>query len=260
MKRTLLILVISSISLFFIWVGIRLVQSKEGELNIKQFIGKEAYKDKFPLLVGEIDESKIAYLDNVLGASYDEDLIYKKHLIELPLVRGDYYYGKHINATAAVNEINQIRILKAGDRISIIGNGYLTMSSKRGYVNPGSGFLYASGACWASSTLGTLMDEVNKAFGQKYQKPLFTFYAGDRTPHPASYATYKDSNYGRGYTVVMIPHGSSTDYRFTVNPTLKTDSRFQDLKIKIVMISRTDNAQAFLGQSIGGYILSNIDF
>jgi hypothetical protein len=261
MRKFIVVTIILTVNLIFLFIGFSIVPASiEIEFDPKTYIGTDAYKDQFPVLIGEIDEQEAPTIASIRGESIDTDLPYKKHLIELPLVRCDYYYGKHINATAAANEINQIKVLKPGDRISLIGNGYLTMARSRGYVSPGSGFLYASGACWTSSTLGTLMDEVNKAFSQKYNKPLFVFYAGDRSPHPVAYSTYQKSNYGKGYAVTKMPGGYGTDYRFTINPSLENDPQFSDLKIKIVMISRTDNPQAYLGQSLGAYVLSNIDF
>ncbi len=228
------------------------------EINIKEFEGKDAYKDQFPVVIGEINEFPNA--ENIQGVSDEKDLIYSKYLTELPLVSYDYYYGKHINATAAANEINYIKVLEPGDRISLIGHGYLTMSSVRGYADPGGDYMYASGVCWATSALGAMMDEINKVFNQKYGKSLFLFYPGDRLPHDKSYQTYRNSNYGYGYTVVKVPGGISTDYSFTVNPSLRYDPAFKDLRIKIVMVSTSENENAFLGRSIGGYVKSNVDF
>lgn len=230
-----------------------------GDLKDKE--GSEAYKDKFAVLVGGSD-----YVDenpnirSVLGENIDVDLRYKKLLVEVPLVRCDYYYGKHINATAGVNEVNRMPVLEPGDSIGLINDGYLTLLGNKGYVSPGSDFMYASGVCWTTSTLGFLMDEANKTFSRKYEIPLFTFNSGDRLPHPESYATYRNTNYGYGYSVVKIPNGSSLDFRFTVNPELANNPRFKNLELKIVMISSIDNENAFMGQSIGAYIKTNINF
>lgn len=225
------------------------------------FQGEESHKDKFAVFIGgEDEEEQLSGMEFVLGESIDLDLVYKKLLIEMPLVGCDYYYGKHINATAGVNEVNHVPVLQPGDRVDLIRDGYLTMSRSRGYVSPGSGFLYASGVCWTTSAIGTLMDEANKLFDQKYQMPLFIFRNGDRAPHPVAYQTYKNSNYGKGYAIVKIPNGSGTDFSFIVNPQLKDNPKFVNLKIKIVMISSVENDQAFLGQSIGAYIQTNVDF
>lgn len=223
--------------------------------------GSEAYKDKFAVLLNyAANEAIYKETGYILGKTIDEDLIYKKILIDVPLSRGDYYWGKHINASSAVNELNQIRVLKPGDRVRVIRDGYLTMGSGRGYVRPGAGFMYASGVCWSTSTLGMLMDEANKVFNEKYKMPLFVFNKGDRTPHPSSYRTYQFSNNGRGYTVVKIPNGGAVDYSFTLNPALKDVERFANIKINIVMNSSIDNQNGYLGQSLGGYLQTNIDF
>ncbi|MBN2016088.1 hypothetical protein JW766_04615 [Candidatus Dojkabacteria bacterium] len=225
----------------------------------RPFIGEEAFKDTFTVVIGDVSEEEDP--DDILGEETPVELPYKKGLIEMPLYRGDYYYGKHINATAATKELNQkMPILEPGSRVAVIGNGYLTMSKGWGYVSPGAEFMYASGVCWTTSALGTTMDEVNKEFMYKYDMPLFVFYAGDRYPHPVAYSTYRNSNYGFGYTVVRAYGRGSPDFKFTVNPNIKTNPKFLNLKIKIVMVSSTDHPKAFLGQSIGGYIESNIDF
>jgi hypothetical protein len=218
--------------------------------------GSHAYKDEF-----EVVAEDFIYEDQtplVLGAYDDPELKYNKTLIEMPLVRMDYYYGKHLNATAGVNEMNSIPVLTPGSRVSVIGNGYLTMSRSRGYVMP-SISMFGSGVCWSVSALGTLMDEANKTFMQKYGEPLFIFYPGDRTPHSHAYSTYRISNYGYGYTVVKYP-GGGTDYRFTVNPRLSSYPQFKDFKLKIVMVSSTDHPNAYNGESIGGYIKTNKDY
>jgi len=253
-----LIFTIASLSVSYLYAGSNIARDNDIE---ETYIGSAAYKDKFPVLIDyEENERLYADADLVLGKTIDPDLIYQKLLIELPLVREDYYWGKHINATAGINEINQIKILYPGDRIRIIRDGYLTMSSKRGYVNPGGGIMYASGVCWSTSALGTLMDEANKVFTHKYQLPLFVFNRGDRAPHPTRYATYAPSNHGLGYSVVKRAGGSCSDYSFTVNPALKDHPILKDIKINIVMTSSQSHDSAFKGQSIGGYLQTNIDF
>jgi hypothetical protein len=258
MKKIFFVTIFLALSSLIVWQAskIKLVRSS---LSVRNLIGEEAYKDKFPIVFGDVPED-LAELADIKGEEDDSELILNKGLIELPLVSYDYYYGKHINAAAAANEINYIGILEPGDRIRVISDGYVTFSGSRGYISPGSGFMYASGVCWASSTLGTLMDEANRVFNRKYDMPLFIFYYGDRSPHPHYYSTYRNSNYGYGYAVVRHPGGSTADYKFTVNPELKNIPKFENLKIKIVMVARTDNPDAFLGQSIGGYLKSNVDF
>ncbi len=223
-----------------------------------RIIGYDTYKDKF--FISEESNTDLPSIDKVKGETNDPSLLYNKHLVEIPLHSADYYYGKFINANAAVKEINQIGVLTPGSRIELLGDGYLTMSISRGYIDPGPEFMYASGSCWATSALGAMMDEVNKAFEQKYELKLFTFHYLDRTPHPVPYLTYKNSNHGYGYTITKFPKGDNTDFKFTINPELANNKIFKDLKIEIVMISRNDHPKAYLGQSIGAYIRTNIDF
>jgi hypothetical protein len=226
-----------------------------------QIIGREAYKDKFAVITGEIpEEEPLPDKSQVLGQFDIAELPYKKNLIEMPLYPQDYYYGKHANATAGINEMNLMPILTPGSRVRVIGDGYVTMARGRGYVSPGSGFLFASGVCWSASALGMLMDETNKVFMMKYDIPLFTFAPGDRRPHPHWYKTYQFSNRGLGYSVSKTPFGGGTDYRFYLNPNLAGHPRFKDIKVKIVMVSQNDHPTAFQGQSIGGYVMTNIDF
>jgi hypothetical protein len=261
LKKYIFITLFFAVSIALVWEGVKLGPK---EVVVSQdsgnFLGKEAYKDSFAVIEGEIPDEDVPRIAHVLGESDDKELIYKKNLIELPLVSGDYYYGKYINAAAAARELNFMGVLNPGDRKSVIGNGYVTMNSNRGYISPGAGFMYASGACWATSSLGTLMDEVNKEFNLTYGMDLFVFQYGDRLPHPHAYSTYAPSNWGYGYSVVKRPGGYNSDYKFTVNPELSDHPVLKDIKIKIVMVSREDNPNAFLGQSIGGYVMSSVDW
>lgn len=244
-----------------VWEGVKLSPREVVvSQDVRSYLGQEAYKDTFAVIEGEIPNEDVPHIAHVLGESDDSELVYKKNLIELPLASGDYYYGKYLNAAAAARELNAMGVLKPGDRKAVIGNGYITMSSSRGYVDPGGDFMYASGVCWATSSLGTLMDEVNKEFNLTYGVSLFVFQYGDRLPHPHAYATYRPSNWGYGYSVVKRPGGYNSDYRFTVNPALADDPVLKDIKVKIVMVAREDNPNAFLGQAIGGYVMSNVDW
>lgn len=239
-------------------VALERVTTSTKESEQLRIPGKDYYKDAFVVVRG--DHEQIEEPD-VLGDQDDNDLIYKKHLVELPLFAGDHYYGKHINAAAATRELNRIPILEPGDHVEVINQGYLTMHSSMGYVRPPyAGFLYASGVCWSTSTLGTLMDEVNKEFALEYGEPLFVFSAYDRLPHNHAYTTYKDSNYGFGYTVVKSVWGGGTDYKFTVNPKLSEFPQFKNLRLKIVMSASEDHENAYLGHSIEAHIRTNIDF
>lgn len=188
----------------------------------------------------------------------NEGMIYENYYVEMPLYGEDYYYGKHINAKSATSELNQMPVLRAGDRVEVINDGYLSMDKSYGYVKPGEKFYYASGVCWSVSTLGLLMDDANAGFIDKYGIPLFTFDNGDRYPHSHSYKTYNPSNYGYGYTVVKVGD-YATDYKFTVNPEIETIAELEDFEIKIVLNARNDHGWGYGGESIEGYILTNKD-
>ena len=189
----------------------------------------------------------------------DDSMMYENYYVEMPLYGEDYYYGKHVNAKSATTELNNMPILRAGDRIEVINDGYLTMDRNYGYVKPGEKFYYASGVCWSVSTLGLLMDDANTSFVDQYGIPLFTFSNGDRYPHSHSYKTYNSSNYGYGYTVVKVGDEYATDYKFTVNPEIEKIEELEDLEIKIVMNARSDHGWGYSGESIEGYILTNKD-
>jgi hypothetical protein len=177
--------------------------------------------------------------------------------VALPLYAEDYYYGKHINASVTAEELNTLPIMKPGDSFSILADGYLTLESPKGYIQPPGDFMYASGACWTVTTFGYLMDEANKEFINKYGEPLFTFGYWDRYGHEHAYRTYSPSNYGYGYSVSKYKGQPAADYTFTVNPNLKEIPELRFLKIQIVMASANDYPGAYNGEAISGYILVN---
>ncbi len=179
--------------------------------------------------------------------------------VELPLYSQDYYYGKYINAKVATNEINTIPILFPGDRVEIIGDGYLTFGRSLGYIDPGDGFYYASGVCWTTSTLGMLMDEANKKFVREYGLPLFTFDKYDRFAHNTQYKTYTGSNNQWGYAVTKLPDGKVFDYKFTVNPELSEYKELKNIRLKIEMEGREDHASAYKGQVIKARLFIDFD-
>lgn len=189
-----------------------------------------------------------------------ETLDYKGGFVALPLYPEDYYYGKHINATAAVKELNKISPLSPGDRVRIIRDGYLTMKAEEGYTKPGGNFVYASGVCWTVSTFGAIMDKANQEFTDTYGLPLFVFGYLDRGPHKKAYRTYTGSNYGYGYTVAIDPSGYVFDYSFTINPELSNIPELADIKVDIVMKSVTNHRAGYNGESIEGYVITNLNF
>jgi len=186
-------------------------------------------------------------------------LAYRPVSFNLPLVSRDYYYGKYINGKAGAQELNNLPILKPGSHISLIRNNYLVIGAGRGYIQPPNGYYYGSGLCWSVSAFGGLMDQANIKFQQKYGMPLFIFNPGDRSPHSEFYQTYLPSNNGRGYTVVKLGTGG-VDYTFTVNPNIANIAGMSDLQVKIVMSWQTNNPNAYAGEAIGAYLLSNKSF
>jgi len=236
--------------------------------NVAYGTGAEAYKDRFVVLDEGIsgDQSykdEFALTDtqtDIKLPQTGEELLFKKVLVELPLYSADYYYGKHTNASAAASEINALPILRPGDHFAILGDNIITFSATSGYIQPPGNFYYASGACWATSTLGLLMDEANKRFARDYGIPLFVFESNDRYPHTHAYQTYAPSNSGYGYTVSQIKGAPAADYRFTLNPQLSEIPALKDIQIKIIMLGTKDHPTGYLGESIDAYIESNIDF
>ncbi|KXK26015.1 MAG: hypothetical protein TR69_WS6001001308 [candidate division WS6 bacterium OLB20] len=195
----------------------------------------------------------------VAGAADDKDLILKFAEVNLPLYKQDYYWGKYLNGAAGAKELNKMPVLRPGDRISVIRDGYLTLSPKSGYVRPTNGYYYGSGLCWSTSALGQMMDYANTEFRKKFGIDLFVFSGRDRAPHGTWYKSYEHSNRGYGYTVIKISSGGGQDYSFTVNPAISSLPNMNDFKLKIVMTYRTDFPGAYFGQSIGGYIMTNKD-
>lgn len=237
-------------------------------LQYQYVSGSQALKDEFPVLLEaedeltfeKVEEFEMTYgREQIAGLQIDEDMKYTNSFVELPLFAEDYYWGKYENGSAGVRGINQIASLRPGDKISLIGDQYINVKSYNGFIKPQSGYGFGSGLCWSTSALGYLMDEANAAFKQKYGIDLFII--NNRAPHSHNYRSYLPSNNGWGYTVLQRSTGIAVqDYIFTVNPALKNNSKLADIKIKIVMVATNQHPTASHGQSIGGYILSNVDF
>lgn len=229
--------------------------------------GDGSEQDNFPVVLPTTTQEEtnagIVALDSqienikVVPISEDKDLIYIPMQVELPLQQGDYYYGKYENGRAGAYEINKIPVLYPGDSIRLIGDGYITVKSNAGYIQAPRHY-FGSGLCWSTSTLGQLMDYANIEFNQKYGINLFLFPYG-RYPHSSYYKTYASSNNGFGYTVIKKASGS-VDYGFQINPKLANHPELYKLKLRIVLTAREDHPSADHGQSLGGYILSNVDF
>jgi hypothetical protein len=189
------------------------------------------------------------------------DMVYINSFTELPLVRKDYYWGKYENGLAGVNGLNRMPVFKPGDGLGVIASQYINVKSYNGYIQPKNGYYFGSGLCWSTSELGYLMDQANADFQAKYGIALFTFKRGDRAPHSSFYKSYLPSNRGYGYTVMQKSAGVPVqDYRFPITPALKNREDLKDIKVKIVMLASTTHPTAHAGQSIGGYVLSNVDF
>ncbi|MBD3280622.1 hypothetical protein GF389_03805 [Candidatus Dojkabacteria bacterium] len=181
--------------------------------------------------------------------------------IDLPLIEKDYYWGKYENAEAGVNELNAIDTLEPGDKISIIGNGYITLNPSRGYIQPQAGYYYGSGLCWSVSALGGAMDEANKTFKEKYGTDLFVFEGnyGSRYGHSHTYPTYGPSNNGYGYSIIKVSSGKGqVDYTFTLNPQIENIKGLENAKFRIELEATEKHPTAFKGQSIKATVYSNI--
>ena len=203
------------------------------------------------------DENKSALLEipSPLEFTYP---IYKYTEVELPLVQNDYYWGKYVNASVAASEVNTIGELAPGDNRSLLNDGIITLEEDAGYIKPASGYYFASGVCWTSTTLGYLMDEANAKFIAEYNMPLFVFSTNDRLPHKVTYPTYKNVNSGYGYSITK--NGDYYfDYIFQINPALANDPVLKDLRAKIVMTPKNDNPAGFNNESIGAYLLTNLE-
>lgn len=224
-------------------------------------VGSEAYKDQFPVTSEDIpdsfDESKVIYPSSVLGFD-SEQVPYIYTSMGFPLARQDYYYGKYKNAKAGTYELNNIPVLKPGDKISILGDGYLTINWRQGYIRPEEGYLFGSGVCWTVSAFGAIMDKANHKFNEKYGLPLFVFESSDRGRHSHYYETYKSSNRGYGYSVYNAPNGQ--DYTFRVNPDLKDHRTLSNIRIKIILTATDNHPTAYKGQSINVAIHSNLHY
>jgi hypothetical protein len=205
----------------------------------------------------DVDLIQLIYRDTDFNSIIvDSDMIYRDALTELPLFDSDYYFRKYENGKAGAIQLNNMPILTPGKSIGVIRDKYINIRS--GYVQP-PGYYYGSGVCWSTSTLGAVQDKANADFKAKFGYDLFTFRSGDRSPHPHQYQTYTNNH--RGYTIFQVGYGvPATDYRFTVNPQLKNVEALKNIKLKIVMIYSDNHPSASHGQSLGAYILSNVQF
>lgn len=185
----------------------------------------------------------------------DSDMIFQFAATEMPLFAEDFYYRKYENAAAGAIGINNIPVLKPGSRIGVIKDKYISIRTYRGFVQP-PGYFFGSGVCWSTSLLGTMMDNANKKFREKYNLDLFVYNSRDRAPHPNSYKTYG----GRGWTIMQATEGVPIqDYAFTVNPEISKNPAIAGIKLKIVMIATDKHETASHGQSLAAYLLTNIE-
>ncbi|MFQ5493398.1 MAG: hypothetical protein ACE5DX_04535 [Candidatus Dojkabacteria bacterium] len=223
-----------------------------------------AQKDNFQVVLGQVDTSfdyeQMEDFEFVYGkgeqTQVDADMIYNNSFSELPLIEEDYYYRKYENAAAGVAGINKTPIMRPGDSIGVIADRFINIKTYNGYVQP-PGYYFASGVCWTSSTLGFMMDNANWHFKKRFGVNLFVFGSRDRAPHPDSYETY----HGHGDTIMQITEGNPLqDFRFTINPRLKTMPEVANIKIKVMMLATDEHETASHGQSIGAYIISNKKF
>ena len=250
------------ITTFSILFGLTLFFFSVKDYNALNNLGTAALNDKFSVTefsIFEIDQ-QYSELGQVLGeTTIPENLTFKGVQVDYPLTPEDYYYGKYENGKAGADEINKVPVLRPGDRVRLIRDGYITLYRGKGFVMPGKGYYYGSGLCWSISVVGGLMDDANSEFQAKWGIPLFVFQPGDKAGHKKTYSTYAASNNAYGYSVIKLRHGGGQDYSFTVNPEISNIPELRDLELKLVMTSTDTHETASYGQSIGGYILSNKD-
>ncbi|MBW7953448.1 hypothetical protein H3C67_01545 [Candidatus Dojkabacteria bacterium] len=228
--------------------------------------GTNAAADNFRVVINnptisykyeEIADFEYDYGRQTITLEDNPDMVYKNSFSEQPLFAEDYYYGKYENAAAGVLGLNKMPILRPGDSIGVVKDKYINIKTWNGYIRPTNGYYFGSGVCWSTSALGQLLDNANKSFKEKFGVDLFVYKKGDRAPHGDYYKTYS----GRGYTVFQASEGVPLqDYRFTINPEIAGNKDLEGLKLKIVMLATNEHATASHGQSIGGYIISNIEF
>jgi hypothetical protein len=203
---------------------------------------------------------KLAYYSetDLSNIRVDSDMVYKNTFKELPLYAVDYYYNKYTNAVAGVRQLNTMPIMTPGTSIGIIRNLYLVIIPKYGYVRPPH-YVYGSGVCWTTSTLGAMMDDANVAFKKKYGVDLFIYRSGDRAPHGGFYPTYTNGQHG--YTILQSGIGNpAQDYRINVNPAISRIPGLSDLKIKFVLLNSSKHPKGAYGESIAAYLISNKEF
>lgn len=247
---------------FSILFGLTLFFFSVNDYNDKTGLGSAALKDRFSVTEFSIFEIDEQYSDSgqVLGETTIPDhLTFKGVEVDYPLTPEDYYYGKYENGKAGADEINKVPVLRPGDRVRLIRDGYITLYRGNGYVMPGKGYYYGSGLCWSISVVGGMMDDANSEFQTKWGIPLFVFQPGDKAGHGKTYSTYEASNNAHGYSVIKLRYGGGQDYSFTVNPEIENIPELKDLELKLVMTSTDVHETASYGQSIGGHILTNKD-
>ena len=211
--------------------------------------------NKYDFLTEKMADFELNYERPALGVT-DSDLAYKTAFLELPLIGRDYYLGKYENAVAGTVGINKIPPVKPGEKVGIVRQKFINIKAWNGYIQAPARY-FGSGVCWSTSALGLMMDKSNAQFKNKYGLDLFVYKAWDRAPHPDYYETYK----GNGYTILQLSEGNPLqDYTFTVNPAIKEIPDLAGLKIKLVMLHRSDHKTASHGQSIAGYLLPNKEF
>ncbi len=247
-----------------------LIQQGAGELGFRTEVdSSNTLPDTFSSQLTDLDNFPVtdqteAQLESETAQTGNEyydaaTFQYKYYEVNFPLKPVDYYWRKWENGRAGAAELNRMPDLGPGDRIQVINGGYITMSPSRGYIRPQNGYYFASGVCWSTSALGGFMDKANWYFLQKFHLPLFTYNNRDRVGHPHNYPTYADANGGYGYTIFKSGNHGAPDYGFNINPALKNDPFLKNLRIKIVMTWSNNFPGASHGQSIGAYMLTNIN-
>ena len=193
----------------------------------------------------------------ILGNNSGLEYLYAT--VNLPLTTADYYGGKYTNAKAGAGELNTIPVLKPGDKISIIRDGYLTLNWKQGYVEAAGPYVFASGVCWTTTALGGIIDKANAKFKEKYGMPMFVFDYGDRSGHGHTYTTYSSVNGGYGYSIYRST-AKTVDFTFRLNPEISKIPQLANLEVKLAFSATDSASNAFAGQSIGAQLYTNLEY
>jgi hypothetical protein len=165
---------------------------------------------------------------------------YQSFRINLPLVKGDDYWGKYENALAATKEFeDKVDVLYPGDKMALVADGIITSSYVYGYQTSELG--YGSGSCWFVTALGGLMDQANKHWKDNYGYELFVYH--EAWGHDNPYTMYT-VNEGYGYNIIF----KNRDFIFSINPKAKGHVDY----LWINMDTHTNEPGGWQGKTVEG--------